>query len=189
MWVLDRVEKFCRRWQSLTGLTNFWWAKLLRVCWIVSLFPQIFDLLTAPRRIAKLGDDWLLVLAGGAVLLSAMVIGGILQYQALARTFDELEEYYLSGTDIAHPKTFKWRMYDGTMRLAYLFGSIFFLLYGNLTFIGGGLSWNVMGVGFLLGTAGYLYCAACIPLPPGKSKVRQLLDALHARLVPVPTAL
>lgn len=166
--ILDRVERFSHWFQRLTGLTNFWLARiaiipfvLLPACFIVNVayaHPEVpLMLIAAPNLPFLLVGFW------GQAMLRAVVL--------------QLEHHYLSAPTVAHANTLKMRE-NWPIRVACGVAAITLLSteVGSMPILPTApfewLGW--------LGIPLHMYLAACIPLPPGTSKIGELKNRLAA---------
>lgn len=181
-WVLLRVERFCHLWQRLTSLTNFWWANLL--LGVVPVGYACIPLSMLVRDMAPIPYSVRNIITPLFMTLGVLITLYVLLFVSLEmQTNKQLEKHYLSGNKTAHPTTLRRRFEKGAIRmltsfvLIVLFGFDFMSANTNIFdwFLCGGLQcWWVA-----------LYCEACIPLPPRKSRVRQWWETLVARLLTV----
>ncbi len=160
-WILGHVQRFSHRWQRLTGLTNFWIANVL-----LSMAAIGYGTLAAVKLIS--GDyRWGFLQAVVAVFWTPIMLW-------LMRRNEEMEAHYLSGCKAMHPFTLfilcqVWRRVFIVFLVAYTDG-LALLMWRTFEFCVLAASLGCYSIA--------LYCMACIPLPPGKSKVRQLVESL-----------
>lgn len=174
-FLLHKAERFAHWFQRMTGRTNFWLAKLCFVAYCLGGGVSML-LVPVPRAIAGPNADamnWFGPVMMGTVLL----VGTWRLFPYIAR----VEEHYLSGNHTAHAFTLLmsqlWplRLLTMVMRLPATFTLAYSLLDpSHAVALGGGaglvlFSWT--------GVCCY-YFASVVPLPPGKSKVREFLESL-----------
>lgn len=175
-FLLGAAERFAHRLQRWTGLTNFW---LARQCYRVRLlYCPLFGGAVVLQLTEKPG------LAGFAgvilVLLAIFFLIDLMLYRLRGGKMRLVEDHYLAGNATAHTLTLIWRG-SGSARLMNL------LLWAFLLYVWARPPTNAFyilaAMAFLMDTVGD-YFRACIPLPPGKSKVREFLESLSASLRP-----
>lgn len=164
-WILDKCEKFSHQTQRIFGLTCF---SLARVCLgiapIVYAFPFVFGE----------SNFWFFVMAfSGGLILSALYLPATYRY--------EKKVFELSLHGLANP----FRSYLRLKRfIIFLAGNLTMALFPiqDVSFV---LSFEV----WLLALIVHLYFLSCGPLPPGKSKVRALIEKIRESLSPteIPT--
>lgn len=167
--VLERAEWFSHRLQRWTGLTNFWLARwmIIGILLIIPLWAMGIAILAPPTS----GG---ILVAGTAVPVSIML--GVIGWAIWGVCLD-MDQYYQSAPRVAHSGSMRWRQF-WSIRVFALYAVCLFV---PVEFLGPDL-FRELRVLCWLCIPGHLYFMAVIPLPPGKSKVREFIErlVLHA---------
>lgn len=177
--VFCSIEQFCHWFQRLTGLTNFWWARL--TCFLITgIAVTGWHAVKASREPFSF-----VVISYSVVTLTLSAVEFLVSCL--------LEEYYADGTTVAHSATLEAREATGK-RVESLVLSVglllFSMLFGNIPGLGSVSSLKWVGR-MLFPLYALLTFFAVIPLPPGKSKIRKLWEAFITpppQLVPIPVS-
>lgn len=169
-WLIDQLEKLCHKFQRLTGRTNFWLAAV--AAWIIVYCDlasaMSFFLPELPRWVTWLGiwkvsrpfELWMY--SFGVVI---WIVDGTFGYhyrekQALTR----LELGLANPSKIFLPALmFRWVITVVAIQI--------------------GITGRWLPSAMIMASTCWLQ--VCDPLPPQKSKVREWIESLSARLVPV----
>lgn len=158
--ILSLTERFCRRFQLLTGRTNVWLAFQLTNLSIVVYFVwaaiQFWEGEGAPRL-------FLALFAGGVLYLLSQTIFRVPVETYEASTFQRVSK------GLRNPR----RLRDQALRLPFLTLSLL-LLYPTL-FLDLQLPLAGLGYSLVVLTTIVLYLLACDPLPPCPGRVREWL--------------
>lgn len=162
--IYARVGRFCHWWQRLTGLTNFWVANKLLILVPIGYASSLIAQPTQDVSRPVYYGIWVMMVVVSAQLVLIEIRRNI-----------QMEEYYLSGSETMHPFTL--------LRLTRVFGRLAMGYLGSLlamaavfgahdSFLNGVLAASL----FSRSLADY--CGAWVPLPPGKSRVRQWVESI-----------
>jgi hypothetical protein len=182
-WILDLTERFCRRFQELTGKTNVWIAvQLTNLSIIVYFFSAAFFFPLLPNL------SWRLTVA----LICAMVL------YALSQTV--FKESIKSAEGNAYTRVAKGlrnprRLRDAPLRISFLMTSVLMVYLLAFVYVVRRVSpqfaayraplyvtW--LSSSLIALTTVLLYVIACDPLPPCVGRVRVWLRGFSAQRLP-----
>lgn len=166
--LLSTAQKFCDKMQEITGLTKFFFEKWSLIMFLLSISVEILSLYGESEHSS-------LIFAAG---FSCSV--NILVWVPEICRIEKEEMIFLRHGMLKFP-----RLYDFSRRFP-LVGMVLLLVCLHLWVCQPPLSYFHPWIFF----GGWIYFSACIPKPPGKSKLRQWLDDLNKSMQnPIPVTI
>jgi hypothetical protein len=156
--LLDLTERWCRRFQRLTGRTNVWLAVQLTNLSIVIYFVWAAAFLKVVR-------PWLRV---AIALFCVTLFYGLTQ--TILRVPIETAEgnaYRRVAKGLRNPR----RVRDAALRISFLTLSVLLPAPSVLVYVSLGLQIALLGYSLIVLTTAVLYLLACDPLPPCRGTV------------------
>ncbi len=177
--ILNLVTKFCHWFQKLTGYTNYFLAGVVVMFISISVFLTVLNYWLNLKILSPLKTSPLFMLIY-LILLFGLFL--------LKNKLDEEDQRIRSGDDVLRKN---WEGERGSRYLNRLL-FIFMMIYVNFSFfyIGGKL-FGLIDVIFFSSYAFFEYLMIVIPLPPGKSKIKEWatsISAFFARMLPATSA-
>ena len=158
--LLDLTERFCRRFQLLTGRTNMWLAVQLTNLSIIVYFvwAAIFSLSSdvMPRTLIALFCTGLFYVLTQTILKVPIEVYENHAYRRVAKGFK-------------NPR----RVRDALLRISFLTLSIVLCYPILFAYINLHIRLALLGYSLVVLTTAVLYLLACDPLPPCAGKLRQ----------------